>query len=126
MRFRRLTRRDAGGFQCADGCTEEMGRGKNRLIITELPYMTNKASLVERIADLVRDGNLDGIVDLRDESDRQGMRIVIELSKSADPDKVLLDLFKRTPLQSTFGIALLAGGWRTSLAVTQTGFESLP
>jgi DNA gyrase subunit A len=87
---------------------EEMGRGKNRLIITELPYMTNKASLVERIADLVRDGHLEGIVDLRDESDRQGMRIVIELSKSADPDKILLDLFKRTPLQSTFGIALLA------------------
>jgi DNA gyrase subunit A len=78
--------------------------------------MTNKASLVERIADLVRDGNLDGIVDLRDESDRQGMRIVIELSKSADPDKVLLELFKRTPLQSTFGIALGAGGRRTALA----------
>jgi DNA gyrase subunit A len=87
---------------------EEMGRGRNRLIITELPYMTNKASLVERIAELVRDGALDGIVDLRDESDRQGMRIVIELSKSADIDKVLLDLYKRTPLQSTFGIALLA------------------
>jgi DNA gyrase subunit A len=87
---------------------EEMGRGRSRLIITELPYMTNKASLVERIAELARDGALDGIVDLRDESDRQGMRIVIELSKSADPDKVLLDLYKRTPLQSTFGIALLA------------------
>jgi len=87
---------------------EEMGRGRNRLIITELPYMTNKASLVERIAELVREGGLEGIVDLRDESDRQGMRIVIELSKSADTDKVLLDLYKRTPLQSTFGIALLA------------------
>ncbi|MEN4041842.1 MAG: DNA topoisomerase (ATP-hydrolyzing) [Anaerolineaceae bacterium] len=87
---------------------EEMGRGRSRLIITELPYMTNKASLVERIAELVREGGLEGIVDLRDESDRQGMRIVIELSKSADTDKVLLDLYKRTPLQSTFSIALLA------------------
>ncbi len=87
---------------------EDMGRGRSRIIITELPYLTNKASLVERIADLVRDGHVEGIVDLRDESDRQGMRIVIELSKNADSDEVLRFLYKRTPLQSTFGMALLA------------------
>ncbi len=88
--------------------SEDMGRGRSRLIVTELPYLTNKASLIERIADLVRDGHLDGIVDLRDESDRQGMRIVIELNKTASADDVLRELYKRTPLQSTFGVALLA------------------
>ncbi len=70
--------------------------------------MTNKSSLIERIAELVREGHLDGIADLRDESDRQGMRIVIELNKSADADNVLRELYKRTPLQSTFGINMLA------------------
>ena len=87
---------------------EEMGRGKTRIIITELPYMTNKSSLIERIADLVRGGVLDGIADLRDESDRQGMRIVIELNKAAETDPILLKLYKHTPLQSTFGIIMLA------------------
>lgn len=87
---------------------EEMNRGRNRLIITELPYMVNKASLIERIADLTRDGALEGIADLRDESDRQGMRIVIELSKTADTEKILSILFKKTPMQSTFGVNLLA------------------
>jgi len=87
---------------------EEMTRGRNRLIVTELPYMVNKASLIERIAELTRDGALEGIADLRDESDRQGMRIVIELSKTADTEKILSNLFKKTPMQSTFGINLLA------------------
>ncbi|HZU86443.1 MAG TPA: DNA gyrase subunit A, partial [Anaerolineaceae bacterium] len=87
---------------------EDMGRGKSRLIVTELPYQVNKAALIERIAELVRDGNLDGITDLRDESDRQGMRIVIELGKAADTEQVLRELFKRTPMQTTFGIILLA------------------
>ncbi len=87
---------------------EEMERGKNRIIVTELPYQVNKSSLIERIADLVRDGHLEGITDLRDESDRQGMRIVIELSKNAEPEKVLAALYKRTPMQDTFGINLLA------------------
>ena len=87
---------------------EEMGRGRSRLIITELPYLTNKSSLIERIADLVREGDLEGISDLRDESDRQGMRIVIELKQGADQDVVLRYLYKHTPLQSTFGITLLA------------------
>lgn len=87
---------------------EEMERGKSRIIITELPYQVNKSSLIERIAELVRDGHLEGITDLRDESDRQGLRIVIELTKNVEPEKVLADLFKRTPMQSTFSINLLA------------------
>ena len=87
---------------------EEMVKGRSRLIITELPYMTNKSSLIERIAELVREGHLEGIADLRDESDRQGMRIVIEMNKAADADKIIRDLYQRTPLQSTFGINMLA------------------
>ncbi|RPI35181.1 MAG: DNA gyrase subunit A [Chloroflexota bacterium] len=87
---------------------EEMSRGRNRIIVTELPYMINKASLIERIAELVREERLDGIADLRDESDRQGLRIVIELNKTAEPEKVLQDLFKSTPMRSTFGIIMLA------------------
>jgi DNA gyrase subunit A len=88
--------------------TEEMERGKSRLIVTELPYMVNKSSLIERIAELARDGHMDGLADLRDESDRQGMRIVIELTKNADVNIVLNNLYKRTPMQSTFSINLLA------------------
>lgn len=87
---------------------EEMNRGRQRIIVTELPYMTNKASLVEKIAEFVRDGKLEGVSDLRDESDRQGMRIVIELTKSARPDLILKTLYKRTTMQSTFGINILA------------------
>ena len=87
---------------------EEMERSKSRIIVTELPYQVNKSSLIERIAELVRDGSLEGITDLRDESDRQGLRIVIELTKNVEPEKVLADLYKRTPMQSTFSINLLA------------------
>ena len=87
---------------------EQLDRGRSQIIVTELPYMTNKSALIERIADLVRDGKLDGITDLRDESDRHGMRIVIELNKTADPDKILRDLYKNTPMQSTFSIIMLA------------------
>lgn len=87
---------------------EEMSRGKTKIIITELPYLTNKSALIERIAELTRAGTLDGISDLRDESDRQGMRIVLELNKSAEAEKILRDLFKHTPLQITFSINLLA------------------
>jgi DNA gyrase/topoisomerase IV subunit A len=70
--------------------------------------MVNKSSLIERIAELARDGHLEGLSDLRDESDRQGMRIVLELTKNADPNFVLRDLYKRTPMQTTFSINLLA------------------
>jgi DNA gyrase subunit A len=87
---------------------EELERGKDGIIITELPYMTNKSALIERIAELVREGVIKGIVDLRDESDRQGMRIVIEVGRAADKEEVLRELYKRTPLQSTFGISMLA------------------
>jgi DNA gyrase subunit A len=76
--------------------------------INELPYQVNKSALIERIAELVREGNLEGISDLRDESDRQGMRIVIELSKTAEENDLLRELYKRTPLQSTISINLLA------------------
>jgi DNA gyrase subunit A len=87
---------------------EEMNRGRKRIIVTELPYMTNKASLIEKIAEYVRDGSLDGVSDLRDESDRHGMRIVIELTKSGNPDAILKQLYKQTTMQGTFGINLLA------------------
>ncbi len=87
---------------------EDMGRGKSRIIVSELPYQTNKSALIERIADLVRDGKLDGIADLRDESDRQGLRLVIELQRGAEAPAVLGKLFQLTPLQETFSIIMLA------------------
>ena len=87
---------------------EEMARGRSRIIITELPYQTNKTNLIEKIADLARNEVLEGVSDLRDESDRHGMRIVLELSKSSDIDSVLRKLYRSTPLESTFGMALLA------------------
>jgi DNA gyrase subunit A len=87
---------------------EETTRGRSRILVTELPYQINKAALLERIADLVRDGSVEGIADLRDESDRTGMRIVIDLARTADAGKVLTNLYKRTPMESTFSINLLA------------------
>lgn len=87
---------------------EEIKPGRFAIIITEIPYQLNKTSLIERIAELVREGRLDMISDLRDESDRRGMSIVIELKRGAQPKKVLNQLYKYTPLQSTFGVQLLA------------------
>ncbi|NLE83684.1 MAG: DNA topoisomerase 4 subunit A [Chloroflexi bacterium] len=87
---------------------EEMSRGRMRIIVTELPYMVNKSTLIERIASIIREGGLEGITDLRDESDRQGMRIVFDLTKNADTDAILTTLYKRTQMQSTFGINILA------------------
>ncbi len=87
---------------------EEMERGRSRIIVTELPYQVNKSSLIERIAELARDGTLEGLADLRDESDRQGMRIVIEMGRNANAETVLEVLYKRTPMQGTFSINLLA------------------
>ena len=92
----------------AKAIVEEMSRGRNRIVITEIPYLTKKITVLERIAKLVRDEKLEGIADLRDESDRQGMRIVIELMKSADPEEILEILFKRTTLENTFSIIMLA------------------
>ncbi|RME80529.1 MAG: DNA gyrase subunit A, partial [Caldilineae bacterium] len=87
---------------------EAMSRSRSRLVITELPYQTNKTRLVERIAELVRDGKVEGITDLRDESDRQGMRIVIELTRNVEPKDILETLYKYTPMQQTFGVNILA------------------
>lgn len=87
---------------------EDMGRGKSRIIVSELPYQTNKSTLAERIAALVRDGRIEGLADLRDESDRQGLRLVIELQRGAEPGSVLAELFRLTPLQETFSIIMLA------------------
>ncbi len=86
----------------------EMDRARQRLVVTEIPYQVNKSSLVERIAELAREGRLEGVTDLRDESDRQGIRVVIELARTADPEAVLAELFRSTPLETTFSIILLA------------------
>ncbi len=87
---------------------EDMGRGKQRIIVSELPFQTNKSALVERIAALVRDGRLEGIADLRDETDRQGLRLAIELQRGIETTPVIEKLFKLTPLQETFSIIMLA------------------
>ena len=87
---------------------EPMQNGKNRIIVTELPFMVNKARLIEKIADLVHDKKVDGITALRDESDRQGMRICIELRKDVNPNMILNQLYKHTQLQDTFGVIMLA------------------
>ncbi|MDY3224923.1 MAG: DNA gyrase subunit A [Candidatus Faecousia sp.] len=87
---------------------EEFGKDRTRIIVTELPYQVNKRQLIKNIADQVKDKRLDGISDLRDETDRNGMRVVIELKKDANPQVVLNNLFKQTALQSSFGIIMLA------------------
>ncbi|BEV35387.1 DNA topoisomerase (ATP-hydrolyzing) [Synechococcus sp. M16CYN] len=93
--------------------TEEIQLGKGRhkrnaVVVTELPYQLNKAGWIEKLAELVNGGKIGGVVDVRDESDRDGMRVVVELRRDADPDKVLKDLQRRTALQSNFGAILLA------------------
>jgi DNA gyrase subunit A len=118
--------RDAGGGQELDAITsayatgrgrivvrakahvEEMERNKSRIVITELPYQANKTNLLGRIADLHRDGKIEGLTDLRDESDRNGMRIIVETTRNVEPEEVLADLFRLTPMQSTFSVSLLA------------------
>jgi DNA gyrase subunit A len=87
---------------------EEMGTSRHRIVITEIPYQVNKSTLIERIADLVREEKIDSISDLRDESDRRGMSIIIELKRGSQPKKVLNQLYKYTTLQSTFGVQMLA------------------
>ncbi len=87
---------------------ETMSNGKTRIIVTELPYMVNKANLVLKIADLVKNKRIDGITDLRDESSREGMRIVIELRKDANANVILNQLYKHTQLQDSFGVNMLA------------------
>ena len=87
---------------------ETMPNGKSRIIVTELPYMVNKARLIEKIADLVKEKRIDGITDLRDETNREGMRIVIELRKDANANVILNQLYKHTQIQDTFGVIMLA------------------
>ena len=87
---------------------EQMSNGKTRIIVTELPYQVNKARLIEKIAELVREKKVDGITDLRDESDKSGMRIVIEVRRDADPHVVLNRLYKHSQLEDTFGVIMLA------------------
>lgn len=87
---------------------EQIERGKSRIVITELPYQTNIGNMLERIADLHRDSRVEGLSDLRDESDRNGMRIILETARGAKVEEILAQLFQMTPLQSTFSINLLA------------------
>ncbi|WP_286933441.1 MULTISPECIES: DNA gyrase subunit A [Aminobacterium] len=87
---------------------EEGKRGKTSVVITEIPYMVNKTNLIETIAKNVQDKHIDGITDIRDESDREGLRIVLEINKDTDPNLVLRQLYRRTQLQSTFGVINLA------------------
>ncbi|WP_077623783.1 DNA gyrase subunit A [Sediminibacillus massiliensis] len=87
---------------------EEQSNGKSTILVDELPYQVNKAKLIEKIAELVRDKRIEGITDLRDESDRNGMRVVIELRRDVNPNVVLNNLYKQTAMQTSFGINMLA------------------
>ncbi|MBD24070.1 MAG: DNA gyrase subunit A, partial [Candidatus Marinimicrobia bacterium] len=87
---------------------EDVGKDKQAIIVTEIPYQVNKASMIEKIAELVRDKRVEGIGDLRDESDRNGVRVVIEIKRDAVTDVVLNQLYKYTPLQTSFGVNMLA------------------
>lgn len=102
--------RTGRGKICVRAITEiePMQNGKNRIVVKELPYMVNKARLIEKIAELVKDKKIDGITELRDESDRTGMRIVIELRRDINANVMLNQLYKHTQLQDTFGIIMLA------------------
>ncbi|MFN7658549.1 MAG: DNA gyrase subunit A, partial [Dolichospermum sp.] len=84
------------------------GKRRTALIVTELPFQVNKAGWIEKIADLVNQGRLQGISDIRDESDREGMRVVIELKRDTNPQELLQNLYQQTALQTTFGAILLA------------------
>ena len=92
----------------ATATIENIERNKSRIIITELPYQVNKTNLMEKIANLHRDGKLEGLTDLRDESDRTGMRILIETTRNVEPEEVLRKLYKYTAMESTFSIIMLA------------------
>ena len=87
---------------------ESMANGKQRIVVTELPYMVNKAKLIQKIAELAKEKKIDGITDLRDESSREGMRIVIELRKDCNANIILNQLYKHTQMQDTFGVIMLA------------------
>ena len=105
--FERLTYR-RGSIKYARVSIEPIAGGKHSIIVTEIPYQVNKARLIEKIAELVKEKKLEGISDLRDESDRSGMSIYIELKRDANPQVVLNQLYKHTQLQDTFGVIMLA------------------
>ena len=87
---------------------EQIGKNREAIVVTEIPYQVNKARMIEKIADLVREKRIEGISDLRDESDRSGVRVVIELRRDAMAEIVLNQIFRFSPLQSTFGVNTLA------------------
>src|SRR5260370_969381 len=106
----------------ARAAIENISKDKQAIIVTEIPYQVNKARLIERIADLVNNKTIDDISDMRDESDRDGMRIVIELKRGAEPQIVLNQLFKHTQMQESFSMILLAvvNGQPREMGIIQT------
>ena len=92
----------------AKAAIEEVGKDRENIVITEIPYQVNKSRLIERIAELVQTKKIEGIADVRDESDREGMRIVIEIKRGEEPQLILNHLFKLTQMQESFGMILLA------------------
>ena len=109
---------------------EEMKNGREAIVATEIPYQVNKASLLEKIADLVREKRIEGIADMRDESDRDGVRVVVEVKREASPDVVLNQLHRYTPLQTSFGMNMLAlNGGRPGIIIAArhiAGVHRLP
>ena len=92
----------------AKAAIEQRGKDRQDIVVTELPYQVNKARLIEHIADLIQNKKIEGISDIRDESDRDGMRIVIEMKRDEEPQIILTHLFKQTQMQESFGMILLA------------------
>src|SRR5206468_1414797 len=92
----------------AKAAIEEVGKDRENIVITEIPYQVNKARLIERIAELVQSKKIDGIADVRDESSREGMRIVVEVKRGEESQLILNNLFKHTQMQESFGMILLA------------------
>jgi DNA gyrase subunit A len=97
-----------GGLTVRGRAGIEQTKTIERIVVTEIPYMVNKAGLVERIAELVNEGKIDGVSDIRDESDRRGVRVVVDLKRDAPAEVILNQLYKQTPLQTTFGVQMLA------------------
>ena len=107
--IREAYRTGRGLLTCrARAAVEEARGGRKMIVVDEIPYMVNKASMIEKIAELRNEGRIDGIADVRDESDRRGMRVVVELKRDADDQVVLNQLFKLTPMQTTFGVNMVA------------------
>lgn len=96
-------------FKCARAEIEERGGGRQRIVVTQIPYQVNKARMIEKIAELVREKKIEGITDLRDETSlRTGVRVVIDVRKDANANVILNNLYKQTPLQTSFGVNMIA------------------